>query len=39
MPPHHLTDFEIQKYFQNEPRFIDVYCRDNLSVQIKDGYI
>ena len=37
MPPHHLTDFEIQKYFQNEPRFNDVYCRDNLSVQIKDG--
>ena len=36
MPPHPLTDFEIQKYYQNEPRFIDVYCRDNLP-KIKDG--
>ena len=21
MPPHPLTNFEIQKYYQNEPRF------------------
>ena len=29
MPPHPLTNFEIQKY-QNEPRFNGVYSRDNL---------
>ena len=33
MPPHHLTNFEIRKYYQNEPR---VYSRNNLS-KIKDG--
>ena len=26
--PHPLTSFEIQKYYQNEPRFNGVYCRD-----------
>ena len=36
MPPHVLTNFEIQKYYQNEPRFNGVYSRDNLS-RIKDG--
>ena len=36
MPPHPLTDFEIQKYYQNEPRFNGIYSRDNLS-RIKDG--
>ena len=35
MPPHPLTNFEIQKYYQNEPRFNGVYSRDNLS-RIKD---
>ena len=29
MPPHPLTNFEIQKYYQNEPRFNGVYARDN----------
>ena len=28
MPPHPLTNFEIQKYYQNEPRFNGVYSRD-----------
>ena len=45
MPPHPLTDFEIQKYYKNdaqrssknETRFNRVYSRDNLSVNIKDG--
>ena len=41
MPPHPLTNFEMQKYYQNEPRFNGVYSRDNLpernSVEIKDG--
>ena len=36
MPLHHLTHFEIQKYYQNEPRFNGVYSRDNLQ-KIKDG--
>ena len=36
MPPHPLTNFEIQKYYQNEPRFNEVYSRDNLP-RIKDG--
>ena len=36
MPPHPLTNFEIQRYYQNEPRFNGVYSRDNLT-EIKDG--
>ena len=35
MPPHPLTNFEIQKYYQNEPRFNGVYYRD--SPKKKDG--
>ena len=30
MPPHPLTNFEIKKYYQNEPRFNGVYSSDNL---------
>ena len=37
MPPHPLTNFEIQAYYQNEPRFVGVYSRDNLPEKIKDG--
>ena len=41
MPHHPLTNFEIQKYYQNEPRFNGVYSRDNLpersSTEVKDG--
>ena len=36
MPPHPLTNFEIQKYDQIKPRFNGVYSRDNLP-KIKDG--
>ena len=36
MPSHPLTNFEIQKYYQNEPIFNGVYSRDNLN-KIKDG--
>ena len=36
MPPHPLTNFETQKYYQKEPRFNGVYPRDNLQ-KIKDG--
>ena len=35
MSPHPLN-FEIQKYFQNEPKFNGVYSRNNLP-KIKDG--
>ena len=34
---HSLTNFEIQAYYRNEPRFIVVYSRDNLPDKIKDG--
>ena len=34
---HPLTNFEIQKYYQNEPRFNGVYSRSNLPKKIKDG--
>ena len=37
MMPHPLTNFEIQKYYENEPRFIGVFSRDNLPKKIKDG--
>ena len=40
MTPHPLSHFELQKYYQNKPRFNGVYSRDNLSernsVEIKD---
>ena len=36
MPPRPLTNFEIQKYYQNEPRFNGVYSRNNLAEKIKD---
>ena len=37
IPPHPLTNFEIQVYYQNEPPFSGVYSRDNLNDIIKDG--
>ena len=36
MLPHPLTNFEIQKYYQDEPKFNGVYSRDNLTKK-KDG--
>ena len=36
MLPHPLTNFKIQKYYQNEPEFNGVYSRTNLP-KIKDG--
>ena len=38
MLPHPLTNFEIQKYYQNEPEFDDVYSRNNLT-KINEGYM
>ena len=36
MPSHSLTNFEIQKYYQDEPNFNGVCSRNNLP-KIKDG--
>ena len=36
MPPHPLINFEIQKYYHNDPKFNGVYSRNNL-LKIKDG--
>ena len=30
MPPHPLTNFEIQNYYKNEPRYNGVFSRNNL---------
>ena len=32
-----ILPFEIQKCYQNEPRFNGVYSRDNFPKTIKDG--
>ena len=37
MPSHPLTNLEIQKYYQNEPKFNGVYSRNNLPNKIEDG--
>ena len=40
MQPHPLTNFEIQKYYKNEPRFNRVFSRDNLPQKIKkEAYV
>ena len=31
MLPHSLSNFEIHKYYQNEPKFNGVYSRNNLT--------
>ena len=36
MSPYPLTNFEIQKYYQNEPKFNCVCSRNNLP-KLKDG--
>ena len=36
MPPRPLTNFEIQKYYQNEPKVNGAYSRNNLP-KINDG--
>ena len=37
MKPHPLTNFKIQKYYENEPRINGFYSRNNLPKKIKDG--
>ena len=36
MPPLPLANFEMQKYYQNKPKFNGIYSRNNL-IKIKDG--
>ena len=36
IPLHPLTNFEIQKYYENQPKFNGVYSRNNLP-KIRDG--
>ena len=36
-PPHPLTNFDIQEYYQNEPRFNGVFNRDYLGSTVKNG--
>ena len=37
MLSHPLTNFEIQKYYKNGPRFNGVFSRNNLLKEIKDA--
>ena len=36
MLPHSLAHFEIQRYYQNEPRFNGAFSRNNMPKKIKD---
>ena len=35
MPP--LANFQMQRYYENEPRFNSIYSRNNLPKKVKDG--
>ena len=37
LPPYPLINFEIQEYYQNKPRFNEVFSIDNLPNSIKNG--
>ena len=37
MLPHPSTNFAIQRYYKNEPRFNGVFPRNNLPKTIQDG--
>ena len=37
IPPYPWTNFDIRKYYENEPRFNGAYSRNNLTKTIKDG--
>ena len=39
MPPHYLANFEIQQYYENEPKSNGVYSRNNLSKTKNGAYI
>ena len=37
MQSHPFTNFELERVYQNEPRFNGVFSRNNLSEKIRDG--
>ena len=37
MLPHPITNFEIRKYYENEPKFNGAFLRHNLPKKIKNG--
>ena len=37
IPPYPLSNFEIQRYYQNESRFNSAFLRNNFPKSIKDG--
>ena len=38
IPPHPLTNFELEMYYQNEPKFnVFFFLRNNLPKKVKDG--
>ena len=39
MPPHPLTNFEMQKHYEHDPKFNGVYSRNNLFKINKGVYI
>ena len=39
MLPHPLSNFEIQEYYQNEPKLNGAYSTDKLPNKIKDGHM
>ena len=39
MPPHLLANFEIQKCYQEEPKFNGVYSRNNLTKTKDEAYV
>ena len=39
MPPQPLTNFEIQKYYENESRLNGVFSRDNLPKKWRVGHM
>ena len=39
MPPHPLTNFEIKRYCQDEPKFNGVYLGNNLPKIKKGAYV
>ena len=39
MPPHPLTNFEVQKCYKNELKFNEVFSRDNLPTKQRMGHM
>ena len=39
MPPQPLTNFEMQRYYQNASKFNDVYSRNNLPKINDQAYV